>query len=568
MEKILLKKNCRYFNSIIIGDDKLKVAIYSRKSRFSEKGESVENQITICKQYAIQNFNVSADDIFVYQDEGFSGKDTNRPEFQKLIKAAKNKEFNILICYRLDRISRNVADFSNTIEMLQKYDIDFISISEQFDTSTPMGRAMMNIAAVFAQLERETIAERIKDNMLELSKSGRWLGGTPPLGFKSCAIEYKNENNKTKKMFKLVNVSDELKIVKLIYKLYIEKRGFNSVANYMCKNRYKGKNGGEFSRSTIEQIIKNPVYCISDEKILNWFQEQGATISGEPDGIHGLMVYNKREGGKKDKPVSEWIISIGKHKGIISSDTWLKCQEIIEQNKAKVAPRSCTGEKFLLSGMIICSECGSHMSSWSHYNKKYDFMERYYRCNLRNRASNRCNNKMLNAYKAEEYVSKYLKEIDIDTLIQKYKNNKSIIEKNDLKTEISTLTNQFEENEKIIKGLIRKMALLNDDIKIIKLLRDEIENIKNDNDKIKIKIKQLTLKLEQTKNHEEFIQIIKDKLNNFKKYFDYVNTESKRLLIKALVDNIIWDGENEVLEINLIGSNKVLPDGVVKRRDI
>ncbi|MBY6770087.1 recombinase family protein, partial [Clostridium botulinum] len=93
-------------------------AIYSRKSKFTGKGESVENQIEMCKEYLKRNFN-NIDDIEIYEDEGFSGKDTNRTKFKKMIKAAKKKKFNILICYRLDRISRNVADFSNTIEELQ-----------------------------------------------------------------------------------------------------------------------------------------------------------------------------------------------------------------------------------------------------------------------------------------------------------------------------------------------------------------------------------------------------------------------------------------------------------------
>ncbi|MDO7204481.1 recombinase family protein [Paraclostridium bifermentans] len=94
------------------------------------------------------------------------------------------------MCYRLDRVLRNIADFSSLIEDLQKYNISFVSIREQFDTSTPMGRAMMFIASVFAQLERETIAERVRDNMLELAKSGRWLGGTAPLGFNQKIYPY------------------------------------------------------------------------------------------------------------------------------------------------------------------------------------------------------------------------------------------------------------------------------------------------------------------------------------------------------------------------------------------
>ncbi|APQ67314.1 recombinase family protein [Clostridium botulinum] len=542
-------------------------AIYSRKSKFTGKGESVENQIEMCKEYLKRNFN-NIDDIEIYEDEGFSGKDTNRPKFKKMIKAAKNKKFNILICYRLDRISRNVADFSNTIEELQKYNIDFISIKEQFDTSTPMGRAMMNIAAVFAQLERETIAERIKDNMVELAKTGRWLGGTSPLGYKSEPIEYSNEDGKSKKMYKLTEVENEMNIVKLIYKLYLEKRGFSSVATYLCKNKYKGKNGGEFSRETARQIVINPVYCISDKTIFKWFKSKGATTYGTPDGIHGLMVYNKREGGKKDKPINEWIIAVGKHRGVISSDIWLKCQNLIQQNNAKSSPRSGTGEKFLLSGMVVCKECGSGMSSWSHFNKKTNFMERYYRCNLRNRASNRCSTKMLNAYKAEGYVANYLKELDINAIKKMYHSNKKNIIDHDAKYEVNKLNKSIEENKKIIQGIIKKIALF-DDLDILEMLKNELERLKKENDEMKIKLKELKSILELEDEEEIFLSTMEENISNFKKFYDFVNITQKRILIKGLVKSIVWDtsGEEKILEINLIGSNTKLPSGKVKRRE-
>ncbi|WP_423741039.1 recombinase family protein [Faecalibacterium sp. 7] len=103
----------------------------------------------------------------------FSGGNLNRPDFKKMMTAAKDRKFKAIVVYRLDRISRNISDFSSLIEELGRLGIDFVSIRESFDTSSPMGRAMMYIASVFSQLERETIAERIRDNMHELAKTGR-----------------------------------------------------------------------------------------------------------------------------------------------------------------------------------------------------------------------------------------------------------------------------------------------------------------------------------------------------------------------------------------------------------
>ncbi|WP_370773422.1 recombinase family protein [Clostridium sp.] len=237
----------------------MNVAIYARKSKATKKGESIANQIELCKKYFLNTTNEDVN-FLIYEDEGWSGGNINRPQFTKMMNDAKLKRFSALICYRLDRIARNVADFSSTYKILEENKIAFISITEQFDTNSIMGRGMINIAATFAQIERETIAERIKDNMLELSRTGRWLGGTPPLGFKSVQI---TENNK--KMYKLEVIDDELEIVKLIYKLYPQYKSTVPIARYLVSNHIKGKNGGDFSRNTVLQILKNPVYCCSDD---------------------------------------------------------------------------------------------------------------------------------------------------------------------------------------------------------------------------------------------------------------------------------------------------------------
>ena len=161
----------------------MKFAIYSRKSKTTDKGESIGNQVEMCRNYINANAPGEEHEFLIYEDEGFSGKNTKRPEFLRMMQDAKKKRCQQVVVYRLDQISRNIVDFMTITEKLQSSGIGFISINEHFDTTTPMGRAMMQIAAVFAQLERETIAERVQDNMLMLSYTGRWLGGKTLLDF-------------------------------------------------------------------------------------------------------------------------------------------------------------------------------------------------------------------------------------------------------------------------------------------------------------------------------------------------------------------------------------------------
>ncbi len=194
----------------------MKIAIYSRKSKFTGKRESIENQITLCREYIERSIPEAKDgEIFVYEDEGFSAKNLERPQFRLMMQSARKEPFDYIVVYRLDRISRNVGDFASLIEELNGMHTAFICIKEQFDTSTPMGRDMMNIAAVFAQLERETIAERVRDNLILLARRGRWLGGVTPLGYTGEKTEIIDNEGKKRSAFKLKQIPAEVKTVRL-----------------------------------------------------------------------------------------------------------------------------------------------------------------------------------------------------------------------------------------------------------------------------------------------------------------------------------------------------------------
>ena len=142
-------------------------------------------------------------DIRVFEDEGYSGKNTKRPEFQKMMKEVKQGKCKYLVCYKLDRMGRNIIDIASLVEELNHLKVSFISVKESFDTSTPLGKTMLYIAGIFAQMEREQIAERVKDNMMMLAKNGRWLGGNTPLGFVSQKDEKVQIDDKIKTSYRV-----------------------------------------------------------------------------------------------------------------------------------------------------------------------------------------------------------------------------------------------------------------------------------------------------------------------------------------------------------------------------
>jgi len=255
----------------------MRFAIYSRKSKFTGKGESVENQIQLCNEYIERNFgSLEQHTIEVFEDEGFSGKNFHRPEFMRMKSLVGKKNFDYVVCYRLDRISRNVSDFSSLIEDFNKDKVSFICIKEQFDTSTPMGRAMMYIASVFSQLERETIAERIRDNMMLLARTGRWLGGNTPLGYESAAVFKETVDGKSKTSFKLADVPDEQTLVHIIFQKYTELRSLTKLETYMMQKQYRTRLNKYFTPIALRAILTNPVYCVADTISYNYFKKQEA----------------------------------------------------------------------------------------------------------------------------------------------------------------------------------------------------------------------------------------------------------------------------------------------------
>ncbi len=344
-----------------------KIAIYSRKSRFTGKGESIGNQIELCKNYVTSLYGEAAlEQVQIFEDEGFSGGNLNRPAFQRMLEALRRGVFRAIVVYRLDRISRNISDFTALIDELTRLGVSFISIREQFDTGTPMGRAMMYIISVFSQLERETIAQRIRDNMHELAKTGRWLGGNTPTGYASESVCTVTLDGKSRKVCCLRPIPEEAALVQTIFDLYLQTDSLTATESELLRRRLKTKRGRDFTRFSIKAILENPVYAIADTELYGYFAERTENICAAPeefDGTSGMMVYHRTDQEKGRAavllPVSEWIIAVGKHPGLIPAAQWIRVQMSLERNKCK-SYRKPRINPALLTGLLFCS-CGQRM---------------------------------------------------------------------------------------------------------------------------------------------------------------------------------------------------------------
>jgi site-specific DNA recombinase len=547
----------------------MKIAIYSRKSKFTGKGESVENQILMCKEYAMKFLGCLDENFLIYEDEGFSGGNTNRPQFQKMLKEAKNKQFDIIICYRLDRISRDVSDFSLLINELERCNVSFISVKEQFDTTKPMGRAMMYIASVFSQLERETIAERIRDNMLQLAKTGRWLGGTTPTGYKSEAITTMDASGKEHRMFKLVTMPEEAEIIKLIYDKYISFKSITMVEKYLAQNRIASKNGVDYGRFSIKFILSNPVYAIADKDLFEYLSTNGYEMhSGieEFNGINGLMGYNKTNQvnsnySERYRDCSEWVIAVGLHLGIVTSSVWIETQERLLKNKSK-SYRKIKSTKSLLSGIIRCGNCGSFMRpKASKRLNSYGETVFYYICEMKEKSRRlRCNIANINGNVIDCIAVKELKQIMSDYPPNfneiNFKEVKSLRWMAETKSEIQLIQNKLTSSDLEIKNLVRLISKeVNGDIQ--KAILDQIDQISRGKIIYSNKLIELKMADKPQKTSDEEIEALVYSLSNIgETTCNIMNEQHKRKMLNSIVEKAVWDGTE--LDIFLKEEKRIL----------
>jgi len=354
-------------------------AAYCRKSieeRADETFGSIENQhesiLSFISSHKHEGWIPLAER---YDDNGFTGSNTNRPSLQRLFNDIKEGKVNMVIVYKLDRISRSLVDFVQILKFFEEHEVAFASITQPIDTSTSTGKLMLHILSSFAEFERELISERTRDKMAAARKRGQWLGGRPPLGY-----------DVAKDSKKLVVNQEDAKLIREIFTLYLKGNSLLKVAQIINDNGFRTKRatskaertfgGIKFGITHIRLIITNILYlgkvCYADQ------------------------IYD------------------GQQEAIIDEETFKKAQGMLKDNRIKrraTKNTDCTG---LLSHILHCKTCEHfmyHTYTLKHKTHKY----RYYVCsNAQKRGYNSCPTKSVNAQAIEDATIDCLKRIFID----------------------------------------------------------------------------------------------------------------------------------------------------------
>lgn len=404
----------------------LRIAAYGRKSIYSDTSDSTQTQYNLTFEYCKSHY--TGYEVYRYEDEGYTGANTNRPAYTQMVEDIKDGKINIVVCYKIDRVSRDVKDFSSFFSFLQDHGVEFVSIKEQIDTSTPLGRAMMYICSVFAQMERETIAERVKDGMTSLSKTGKWAGGRAPLGFTRKRVQISGKTHTI-----LVPDPQGVKLLNLISDTFLD-CGYSlaRLERHFRETNVTTAAGYYFSSTQLWTVLKNPTYCTADAAAYDYFESLGCQMGADRDrfdGRYGIMSYGRTTGGKKKRhianPPDKWVISVGLHTPLWTSDKYIAIQNRFGQNQIDKTRKHKIG---ILKGIVRC-KCGYLMRVQHKHDKIYGKEYDNYFCQLRNRrGKTACDMSFTPVANLDGSVVEILKQIKLDkSLIDSYMANENKI---------------------------------------------------------------------------------------------------------------------------------------------
>lgn len=479
----------------------MNVAIYSRKSKLTDKGESVENQIKIIKSY----FHDKDINFEVFEEEGFSGKNTKRPSFNLMMKKVELKQFDIVAVYKLDRIARNVIDFAKIYEKFEKYNVKFLSVTEQFDTSTPMGRMMMYVIATFAEIERENLVSRVIDNKKELAKLGQWSGGTPPIGYKAI-----KENLNNKKVPYLSLDDEMVHIPKLIFKWFLDGYSLEGISKKLYTDlNYK------LARPNVARLLSNPVYVKNDKKIREYYSSKN------------IYVHNNLKGDSLIRNIfkDETIIASSKHKPIISSDDFIKTQLLFKEKT--IAPKPRISSKTFLAQRVKCGYCNKPYRIDVVHGK--DIVRKQCKCG-----------KNINVKSLENLVLDYLQSV-VDGNIEIKENDTT-----ELQISKKALEKKINKNTKLLNGLLEKIALA--ETNVAELMLKKAGLLQNENKEMEILIKDIEFKINEIYKNNN-IKTIKKLWENFN---NCSSVEEQQRIFKIMVQAVYYYPESNSRKNGLI----------------
>lgn len=356
-------------------ETKQKAALYIRVSTsYQIDKDSLPLQRQDLINYA--NYALGIQDYEIFEDAGYSAKNTDRPAYQNMMTRIRAGEFSHLMVWKIDRISRNLLDFASMYAEIKKLGVIFVSKNEQFDTSSAMGEAMLKIILVFAELGRNMTSERVSAVMLSRANNGLWNGGKIPFGY---------DLNKEDKTF-TINES-EAETVRFIYNHYEKYHSLLALTKKLNEQIILTREGNAWSPVTVNIIMRNPFYT-------------------------GALRYNYLNESNRStiKPEKEWVFIEDHHPAIISTEQYDKCNaQLMQNSKNKIRGIQTRVNKnvHIFAGLLRCSYCDSGMIASSDRARPDGYRPSMYVCSRKRQYSD-CPNKYISDVKLGPFIFNYI----------------------------------------------------------------------------------------------------------------------------------------------------------------
>lgn len=496
------------------------VAIYCRQSIDKKDSISIEQQEEYCK------LRIVGETFKIYKDKGYTGANINRPEFEAMMNDVQKGAINKVIVYKVDRISRSLQDFVNIYSDFEKYNVAFESCSEQFDTSTAMGKATLQIIMVFAELERNMIQKRVKDNFYERGKKGIFLAGVAPYGFDKIPTVIEGINTHMLKENK-----EQSKVVKFIYNEYAVNKSIGSVVKTLNAKGYKTNRGSNFSSTAVSRILRNPVYVCANADVYQYMKSRGAIMNQPVDdyiGLYGCTVYSERKNKTKKKftTYKDEYVQMNTHKGFIKPDLWLSVQAELDKNKP--VSNSGKGTHTWLTGLTKCGYCGLSVTVVNGQRNG----KRYINCGGRKDkfCYDRTNVILFDDIEktVEDSLIKHIEDFKFSRLERSQDINKKV---NSLKIELT-------KTEDEIKNLVNKIPMANDStMKYINIRIEELENLRQETQQ-----QLLLIKNESPKNLSS--EMIKRVLSDW----NGLSFSEKKYVANSFIEKVVvWNDDVDIV---------------------
>lgn len=495
-------------------------AIYTRKStdeNLDNDFNSLDSQREYCQSFVKsregEGWRVYPEE---YNDPGFSGGNMDRPGLKKLLADVRQGKFQVVVCYKYDRLSRNTKDFLHILEIFDKHAAAFVSVTQPIDTTSSVGRLMRSILMDFAQFEREMISERTRDKMAAMAKKGKWFGGHPILGFDIDA-EGKGlrvNEEEAKQVIEMFNAYLKTKSLGMAAR-FLNEKGIRMKCFVTKKGTQKG--GAKFNRMTLDNLLRNPVYI-------------------------GKIRYHEH-------------LYQGEHSAIIDENLFNAVNALLTGND-KGRFRRPNGDEnrhhFLLRGLVRCARCGHSMGPNFAYSKGRKFF--YYKClSVTKMDKTACVVRSVPAGEIERFVLERLDQLSrehglVDRIVERArsKTGNELPGKREEYRLAQAEMGRIQVEEANYAGILAKEGVQS---KAYGFVIQQIEKSADKKKEVQEKLQRAEMEIQRLESQQIDAEVIRRNFTNFQNVFGKLNPGEQNELLRLLIKEIIYDGVESKMKI-------------------